>query len=131
MAEVFITSTLKSEWNKEYNPILCAALEDRGISCYLPQRDTNQSGSVDEVCRQNLEGIKNAGKILVVAANESPNWGVEVGYAYAIGKKLIMLTTEDHNLPKMASGMGWEYLRVKDLDDVHSYIDSLVELIKE
>lgn len=43
--KVFLTSTLKYQFNLKFNPQLAVALEARGIVVYLPQRDTDQQAS--------------------------------------------------------------------------------------
>lgn len=75
MKKAYITSTLRFDWNLKFNPQLCAELESKGIECYLPQRDTNQSGPKKEVFQQDIDGINNSEQVLCVAINESVNWG--------------------------------------------------------
>lgn len=127
--EIFITSTLKLQWNKDFNPILCRKLEERDVSCYLPQRDTEQDGSSESIYRQNICGIDDAGKVLAIGKNESVNWGVEVGYAFGTGKVVVLLAEKEHEIPKMATGMFSDVLRVESLDDIDGYIEKLVEII--
>ena len=72
MKDIFITSTLKSEWNVGFNPKLCQALEKSGLSCHLPQRDTvlKISSSLDDV-RSKL----NIRLIVIFEWLRSPLWG--------------------------------------------------------
>lgn len=131
MKNVFITSTLKSEWNKKFNTILCQKIEERKVNCYLPQRDTNQEASELDIFNQNTEGIRNSKKVLTVGVNESINWGLETGYAFGLGKKIILLTEKDYTAPTMSLGMFFRILRVEKLDDIDSYLDQLVKVILE
>jgi hypothetical protein len=71
---IYISSTLKFEWNLNFNHLLCDKLEKRGIICHLPQRDTKQDGTDLDKFSQNIEGIKNSEKILAIGVNESINW---------------------------------------------------------
>jgi hypothetical protein len=87
MKKIYIDSTLKHDWNRNFNPQLCSALESKGLTCYLPQRDTDQMAR-DQVFISNKNGMDGAEFLLAVASNESPNWGVEVGYAYGQERKL-------------------------------------------
>lgn len=64
MKDIFITSTLKSEWNRTFNLRLCQKIEEKGVKCHLPQRDTKQDGSDLNKFNQNIEGIKNFEKSL-------------------------------------------------------------------
>lgn len=130
MDNLFITSTLHSDWNLSFNPKLCKALEDKGVICHLPQRDTEQTGSKENIFKQNIEGIKNSKKVLCIALNESTNWGAEVGFAYGINKNIIALKTKDHEIPLMLRYMIGDVVEVDDLDDIEGYIDELIKQIK-
>jgi len=129
MKDVFITSTLKSEWNREFNPKLCKKLEEKWVVCHLPQRDTKQDGTELDKFNQNIEWVKNARKNLTIGVNESVNLGFETGYSFGSGKKVILLTTTDHQIPTMSLGMYEKILRIDDLDDIDSYLDELVKSI--
>lgn len=130
MKDIFITSTLKSDWNLQFNPLLCAKLEEKGVDCYLPQRDTDQEGDFDYKYEQNIGNINNVRRVLAIWANESINRWLETGYAFGSGKEVILLTDKDHFIPVMSRGMYYKVLKVDNLDDVDSYIDELVDIIK-
>lgn len=129
MKDIYMTSTLKAEWNKEFNSHMCEKLEAQGIVCYLPQRNTDQKSSPIEKYTKNIEGLKEAKKILAIGINESINRWLEVAYAFGIGKKIIVLTSKDHDLPVMSLGMYEAVLRVENLDDIDSYLGELITLI--
>jgi nucleoside 2-deoxyribosyltransferase len=131
MTKVYLDSTLRHDWNTKFNPELCAKIEDKGVECYLPQRNTNQAGEPDDKFNQNIAGIKEADVLLAVASNESPNWGVEVGFAYGIKKKLIALCAKGHPVPLMAQYMFDEIVEVEDLDDIESYIIRLITALSK
>ena len=129
--KIYITSTLKSEWNRTFNSLLCNKLEKIGITCHLPQRDTKQDGTDLDKFSQNIEGIKNSDQILAVGMNESINWWLEVGYGFGSEKKIILLTNKEHSTPIMSLEMYYKILRVDNLDDMDEYIDDLVRIIRE
>ncbi len=127
---IYITSTLKSDWNVAFNQKLCDYLESHGCSVHLPQRDTNQAGSAMDKYEQNMSAMQKADIILCVAQNESINWGVEVGYVYSIQKNVIALAQTDHDLPVMSLGMFSAVVRGNDLDDIDSYGETLLSLVR-
>jgi len=131
MKNLFITSTLRFPWNVNFNPNLCSALESKGISCHLPQRDTNQNATHEEIFQQNIDGIKNSEQVLCVAMNESVNLGGEVGFAFGINKRIIALKSKDHEIPLMLSYMISEVVEVEDMDNIEEYIDLLVGKIQK
>ncbi|MFC1687551.1 nucleoside 2-deoxyribosyltransferase [Patescibacteria group bacterium] len=131
MKDLYITSTLHSDWNKEFNPKICAALEKRGIICYLPQRDTNQEDTDINMFQKDIQAIQNVKKLLCIAENESVNWGGEVGYAYGIKKDIIALKSRNHEIPLILKGMVKNVIEVDDLDAIEDYIQELVDKVKE
>ena len=124
--DVYITSTLKSERNRNFNPLLCQKLEEKGITCHLPQRDTNQKGTEEDKFSQNIDGIKDSNSILAIGINESINRWLEVGYGFGCQKKIILLTDKNHTIPTMSLGMFDNIVRVENIDDIDGYIDRLL-----
>lgn len=100
---IYIDSTIHHNWNRKFNAKICEALEEKGIKVYLPQRDTVQEKKI--IFKQNHKILKKVDTVLAIAFNESPNWGVEVGFSYGIGKKLLALTQVGHEIPLMARSM--------------------------
>ena len=129
--KAFISSTLRTKWNRAYNLQLCDRLESRGIACFLPQRDADASSTV-RVFESNIKGINDADVVLSVVLNESPNLGVEAGYTYGIKKKLLLLTETGHSMPDMFAGMDEPIQRmfVDHLDQIDTYLDELIERLR-
>lgn len=130
MTDVFITSTLKAEQNRELNPKLCAALEARGLTCHLPQRDTDQDGTPQQKFQQNVAGVKAADVNLCVAFNESINLGAETGFAAGFGKPVVALKEAGHDIPVMLRGLVTREVAVDTIEDPESYADELVAAIR-
>jgi nucleoside 2-deoxyribosyltransferase len=130
MTDIYLTSTFSNPWNVAFNPKIGAFLEDSGISCYLAHRDTNQQGEAAEKFSSDIKGMDEATCIVAVALNETPNWGAEVGYAYALEKPVIALTTNDHAIPLICNGMVAETIVVSDLDDIPGYGTDLLAAIR-
>lgn len=126
---IYIDSTIHHHWNRKFNIRLCKALEKRGVKVYLPQRDTIQDEKI--IFKQNHAAIRKSKKVLAIALNETPNWGVEIGFAHALGKKIIALVGWKHQIPFMARSMFCNILEVRDLDDVDEYIDRLIDLLQK
>lgn len=130
MNDVYLTSTFTNEWNVKFNPILGQALQTAGLACSLPEKiKDNQVPS--EIFTRDIDNLKNSKCILAVAKNESPNWGAELGFVYALKKPIIALTDVGHTIPLICSGMITEKLEVDNLDDIDTYLPKLLALIKE
>ncbi|HUD10047.1 MAG TPA: nucleoside 2-deoxyribosyltransferase [Candidatus Saccharimonadales bacterium] len=127
---IYIDSTIHHDWNRNFNPKLCQALEDLGISCYLPQRDTNQQSARQSIFDQNHKAMAEADTILAVAENESPNWGVEIGYAKPFKKRVIILAQKDHHIPTMAEFLADEVCLVDNIESITDYANKLAAMLK-
>lgn len=125
---IYLDSTIHHSYNRKFNEKLCKALEEKGIKVYLPQRDTIQDMKI--IFKQNHKILKKIDVVLAIAFNESPNWGVEVGFSYGIGKKVIALTQVGHEIPLMAKSMFSKILEVEELNKIGQYIDQLVGLLR-
>lgn len=129
--DVFITSTLKSEWNREFNPILCKKIEEKWIKVHLPQRDTLQKWTELDKFNQNIEWINNSKKVIAIWNNESINRWLEVGYSFGKNKDIILLINKNHTIPTMSLGMFSDIIEAEELEDIDLYIDDLVKIIIE
>ena len=88
--KIFISSTLRTKWNRDYNLALCKALEERSLNCFLPQRDVDTTNNAT-IANNNISAINNCKVLISVGFNESPNLGFEAGYAYGINKPIIII----------------------------------------
>ncbi len=131
MTDIYLSSTFKHPWNVAFNSQIGDILEKEGFVCYLPHRDTNQKGPPADIFSADLRGIQNASCVLAIAANETPNWGAEVGYAYSIQKPIIALKQDDHDIPLICRHMMTDSLSVKNVDDTDDYTQSLVAILKK
>jgi nucleoside 2-deoxyribosyltransferase len=130
MNDLYLTSTFSKEWNINFNPRIGNALKEKGVVCHLPKKISTHENPSD-IFLSDLDGINSSKCIFVIAVNESPNWGAEVGYAYSLKKPIIALTDIDHQIPLICNGMITEVVRVQNLEDINTYIDDLVAIIKK
>jgi len=132
MTDVFITGTWRKEWNKDFNPKLEAALVSKGISCFLPKRDSNQTGSRKEIFFADIAGIEHSKLLLAIGANnaQSSNWGLEIGFAYAKGMPVVILTDANSPPDLMPEGAAREIFTPDNIDGIESYINDLATVIR-
>src|SRR3989344_544048 len=122
MTNIYLSSTLKNDWNLEFNQKITENLEKSGLTVYLPQRDTNQQGDLDVIFKEDIKGMENARTLLVVAKNASENSWLEVGWGYAKGKPIMILADEADFIPAFAEKMATEIIKVKNLENIEKYI---------
>lgn len=133
MKDIFITGTWRKEWNKDFNPKLEEALIAEGFSAFLPQRDSDQIGTRKEIFLDDIAGVERAKLLLAIGANkaQSSNWGLEIGYAYAKGKPVIILTDKESLPDLMPEGAATEVVVPENINDIQSYIKELAALIRK
>jgi nucleoside 2-deoxyribosyltransferase len=132
MKDIYLTSTFTNDWNVKFNSKIGKALEEKGVTCYLPYRDTNQKEQDEsKIFTQDIKGIEQSSLVLAIALNESPNWGAELGYAYGFKKSILILTNKDHIIPLICKHMAIEIIQVENLDFIEEYIDLIVKKIHQ
>jgi nucleoside 2-deoxyribosyltransferase len=95
---LYVAAPLFSAAEREFNSRLCAELERRGYSVTLPQRDC--SGDREEIFRCCLSEIRRASVVIAVLEGAGCDDGTafEVGYAFALGKRILGLRTDFRNV---------------------------------
>ncbi len=131
MTDLYLISTFREQWNRDFNSKIAFELENMGLKGYFAHRDTDQKADQDVIFSQDTNGIKGAKTCLAIAKNESPNWGAEIGYAHGKNIPIIAIKEKDHEIPLICNGLVSEILEVDALDDVNSYLDDLVAVIKK
>lgn len=131
MKDLYVTSTLHTDWNIQFNIKLSRAFEKHEIKCYLPQRDTEQDEGPEVIFKQNTKAIQRSEYFMGVAKNFTPNFGAEIGFAYGLDKNIVLLTDDKDEIPMIIKSMSDRILEVKELDNVEDYIDRLINLVKD
>lgn len=131
MYDVFITGTFRNDWNKTFNTKVAELLEKNNLKCYLPQKDTDQSGNRKRTFQENVSGVSQSKMLMAIGTKtQTANWGFEIGQAFSLKKNIIILTDHDHPVALMTEGAATNIITVKDLDDMDSYAPELLSLIK-
>jgi hypothetical protein len=66
-------------------------LEILGHIVHLPHRDTNQSQSLLYICKDNYYAIKTADEVHIFFETESKGSHFDLGVAFALGKKIVVM----------------------------------------
>lgn len=75
-------------------------LEELGNEIYVPILDTDQTASVSEILRNNLNGVKWADEVHVIWDLSSQGTIFDMGCAYALGKPIFILETKRNHWTK-------------------------------
>ncbi len=134
MAKLYLISTFSPLEMKEYSTLLFAQLRQEGIECLEP----SFSGKIkegllekEEIFKSVCADVRAAGIIIFISHNETADWGALLGYAFALKKKIIILSEKDNLIPFMAARMKTDLLFVDQLSHSNEYVDKLVALIKK
>lgn len=107
--KVFVICTVRKatdEYKKKLEDYV-KDLEDKGIEVHLPHRDTNQEASGYEICRQNSRAIAASDEVHIFYNPDSQGTHFDMGVAFAMGKKIIVVENVEY-------GSGKSYPRMLD-----------------
>ena len=106
--KVFVIGAVRgasSEWKTKLEDHV-AALEDDGHRVHLPHRDTRQDAAGIDICRENADAIKAADEVHLFYTAESKGSHFDMGVAFALDKKLVVVSNVEFgpgkSYPRMA-----------------------------
>lgn len=96
MKKVFIICTIRTATKKYIDKLESYVydLESRGFDVYAPHRDTNQFDLSYDICRQNMRGIVDADEVHIFYNSKSQGVHFDMGMAFALGKKVVVIENE-------------------------------------
>lgn len=96
MKSVFIICTIRSATKEYINKLeeYVSELEFKGFKVYAPHRDTNQMALGYEICKQNMQGIVEADEIHIFYNSKSQGTHFDMGMAFALDKKIVIVENE-------------------------------------
>ena len=85
-------------------------LEDERHQVHLPHRDTNQNARGVDICKQNMEAIIWADEIHVFYNYKSQGTHFDLGMAFILNKKIVIVENEKYDKRKSFAKMldEWE-----------------------
>ncbi len=131
MVDVYLSVANTTDWSRQFAPRLSRALELKGLSCHLAQRDANQFNMRLQVQTADMQALQSCKTVVAVADGFTANCGAEIGYVCGMKRRVLILTTGQSKLPLMVEGMATQILKVESFDSIKDYIDSLVSAVKK
>lgn len=130
--DLYFCATFRTEQSKALNLQLEARFKAEGYSCFLPQRDSDQSGDRKRTFLEDVAGIDRSRMVVAIGAYlQSANWGFELGYCYAKKKPVVVLTSADCPLDLMTEGSVQNMVIAQDIEDVDSYYAELIGILND
>jgi len=81
------------KFDKRFSDIYRPSIEAAGIEAYRVDEDPNVSVPIDAI----EEGIRSADICLADITNDNPNVWYELGYAFALGRPVVMVCSEERS----------------------------------
>ncbi len=113
--KIFVICTVRKA-TEEYIEKLesyVAELEEQDHNVHLPHRDTNQNARGFDICKQNCKAITEADEIHIFYNPDSQGTHFDMGVAFALNKKLIVVESvsyeEGKSYPRMLDEWSVEY----------------------
>lgn len=98
---IYLAAPLFSDAERNYNSLIAAALRERLFTVHLPQDIGDSSAARDEeshrrIFEENLRALQEADIVVAIIDGADADSGTawEMGYARALGKKIIALRTD-------------------------------------
>lgn len=125
--DLYFCATFRTEQSKALNLRLEERFKVHGYSCFLAQRDSDQNGDRKRTFREDVAGIDSARCVVAIGAYlQSANWGFELGYAYALKKPVVVLTSADRPLDLMTEGSVERLVVASDINEIDGYFGELL-----
>lgn len=103
---------LQNQW------LYVCALESWGHRVHYPPRDTNQTASGLEICRQNADAISEADEVHIFYRPDSQGTHFDMGVTFALGKRIKVANSIEYGTGKSYARMldEWENAGLGDID---------------
>ena len=111
MVKIYIAGPLFSYSEKKFNESLNNFLSGLGFETFLPQQDgyklsdllasgISKSVAIDKIFKKDINEIQKSDIVIFIIDGRVPDEGacVEIGYAYALGKKCVGVKTDSRSL---------------------------------
>lgn len=91
----FVVMPFNSLFESEYERVIRPAIEEAGLECVRGNEIYTEQAIIQDIWKS----IRNARVVVAELSGRNPNVMYETGLAHAIGKPIIMLTREQHDVP--------------------------------
>jgi len=108
---IFIICSVRGA-NDDYRTKLetyVSSLEKEGHIIHLPHRDTNQAKRGIDICNENQLAIYNADEVHIFYNSESQGTHFDMGVAFALDKKIVIVENETFDEGKSFARMLTEW----------------------
>ena len=111
MKKVFIICSVRNAtiWQMRRMEQAVQDLESQGCEVHWPPRDTDQNARGIEICRQNMEAIKQADVVWLFYEAGSQGTHFDMGVAFALGKPLVIGHLSEFGIGKSYQRMATEW----------------------
>jgi len=109
--KVFVIGAVRGasqEWKARLEQHV-SELESSGVTVHLPHRDTDQSATGLEICRQNCSAIASSDEVHLFYRADSQGTHFDMGCAFALGKRLRVIKLPEYGEGKSYPRMAHEW----------------------
>jgi len=120
MKKIFIICTVRGalEGYKKKLRDYVKLLEIAGHKVHLPHRDTDQDARGYDICSQNAKAIAKSNEVHIFYNPDSKGTHFDMGIAFALGKKIVIVENIKYEEEKSFSRMLTEWAKVSHLNKV-------------
>ena len=100
--KIFLICTIRTATKKDKKKLseYVSKLENNGNIVYYPARDTPQNQRGVDICKDNLNAIKNSDEVHIWYNERSKGTHFDMGMAFALNKKIKIVNKYNYDLNK-------------------------------
>lgn len=143
MKNIYVSGPLFNQAEKDFNELIASILKKEGYKVFLPQKNgydaslmegATETEKIKTIFEKDIQEINNSDILFMVLDGRIPDEGacVELGYAYAMGKKCYGIRTDVRALeidlklnPLVAGCFKKIFYETKDGEAIKQLIDFL------
>jgi nucleoside 2-deoxyribosyltransferase len=127
---MFITASFKGGKNKQEIEHLCALIKSAGFEdfCFIRDVENYQKAFSDpaQLMKRVKEEIEKSDYLLIDMTDKPTGRAIEAGIAYALGKKVIVITKQGTQIKNPTKGIAATVIEYDNLDEIVNQLSQAV-----
>lgn len=116
--KIYITAPFREENNKDEIENMCAIIRKYGFEDYCFVRDEKAFDDEYEMMKRAKEEVANCEVLLIDYNGPTHGRMIELGMAYAMGKKIIVITKKGTYIKETVKGVSNSIIEYEKLEDI-------------
>lgn len=129
--KIYITAPFKGKDNKKDIEELCSVVRKSGFEDFCFVRDIERYQKIfsdpHELMQRSREEIEKCDALLINYDGPATGRMIEVGIAYTLGKKIILITKKGANIRDTIKGITDDIIEYEELEDIIGSLSKIIQ----